>query len=127
MGESKLNLNNNNLEYNEINREQLIEIINKLSQSNSDQYKYFLNIQMFTNMCHPTKTYRESYEILLGEVKEIVVHEKEDQCYRTSEIYLLPLTDKVVVHFYGRGGEPQDKFDDLYVFTFEKGWQQVNL
>jgi len=122
MGESKLNL-----ESYEINDEQLIEIINKLSQSNPDQYKYFLKIQMFANTCHPTKPYREFYEILLGEVKEIVVDEKEDQCYRTSEIYLLPLTDKVVVHFYGRGGEPQDKFDVLYVFTFEKGWQQVNF
>jgi len=127
MDESKSNLDNNNLEYYEINDERLIEIINKLSQSNPDQYKYFLNIQMFANICHPTKTYREFYKILLGEVKEIVVNEKEDQCYRTSEIYLLPLTDKVVVHFYGRGGEPQDKFDDLYVFTFEKGWQQVNF
>jgi len=114
-------------EINEINDEQLLEIINKLRQSNPDQYKYFLNIQTFANTCHPVKNYYESMEVLLGEVREIVSNEREDQCSRTSEIYLLPLTSPVVVHFYGRGGEPQDKFDVLYVFTFEKGWQQVYI
>jgi len=104
--------------------EQVIDILKRLTPESTER-QYFLDLSFMTNNCHPVSIYREDYDVILGNVKSIVKHRRQDQCYDIDDIVFIPMTNKVVIHVYSSGGQPQDRFDRLYVFSFDKGWQTV--
>ena len=112
-----------NEEYRQMTDSELTEEVRKIRDTNPEQYKKdFQKMTLVREYCE-SKHY-ESWMVLLGEVRPLVVSETEDPCFTERVIILVPLSKIAVV--YHRGWGVDWYFDVLYVFTVD-GWITVKM
>jgi len=112
-----------NEEYRHMTDSELTEEVRRIRDTNPERYrKDFQKMTVVRQYCE--SNHYESWALLLGEVRPLVVSETEDPCFTERVIILVPLTEIAVVYHRGRGGD--EDFDVLYVFT-TNGWKTVKM
>ena len=112
------------LKIEELTDETLAELLRDASPCET---KYLLEIVSW-NRPGPSFEDWGRYEVLVGEVKAVLMGSSYNYPYEDSNTYLLvPLTLPVVVRHWGYSNTDGDRrWERLYIFT-RNGWQKVEV
>ncbi|MCY0881437.1 MAG: hypothetical protein OWS74_05515 [Firmicutes bacterium] len=110
---------------NEITEEELKQLIEKAKENEPERH-YVLDIEDISDFSNKD-WFTRSYEIIYGEVQEIITQEKE-KCYGNiivRNVTIIPKTKEVVIRIIENSDHDEWKQTYYYVFLSTKGWIKV--